>query len=185
MPAVRLGIDMDGVIADFTGGWVRLYNREFRTDVRPEAVRSWGAIPDLTHFASMGEFWDWSTDLDGVSIFAHLEPFPGAIEALHRLARRHHIAIITTKPAFAVADTFRWLADHGVPTTEVHITEAKEVVDCDAYLDDGPHVLEALAAHRPEALVCRYVRPWNAPLPGVVDVADWPAFEAVVEDAAS
>ena len=26
---LRLGIDLDGVIADFNTGWIRLYNQEF------------------------------------------------------------------------------------------------------------------------------------------------------------
>jgi hypothetical protein len=50
------------------------------------------------------------------------------------------------------------------------------------FLDDGPHVLGGLVAGRPESVVCRYVRPWNDPVPGAVDVEDWPAFQRVVAD---
>ncbi len=177
---MRLGIDLDGVVADFNGGWMRYYNREFGTSLTPDLVDGWDAIPRLTHFADMGEFWSWASDLDGASVFRHLEPFPGAIEAATRLAGRHTIAVITTKPHFAHVDTHEWLAEHGFPADEVHITEHKQYVHADAYLDDGPHVIEALVAHRPDALVCRYVRPWNGPVTGAVDVDGWPAFERLV-----
>ncbi|HZD21945.1 MAG TPA: hypothetical protein VE569_00850, partial [Acidimicrobiia bacterium] len=51
----------------------------------------------------------------------------------------------------------------------------------DVYLDDGPHILAALVAHRPEATVCRYVRPWNTPVTGAIDVNDFNEFRDVVD----
>lgn len=177
---MRLGIDMDGVIADFNSGWVARYNDEHHASVDLDDIDHWDAIPGLTHFRHMGEFWRWASDLDGASLFRHLDPYPGAIEALERLSRDHEIVIVTTKPGFAVHDTYEWIAEHRVPTTEVHITDEKWTVPCDVYLDDGPHNLRDLLAHRPQALVCRYVRPWNRPLSGTVDVTDWPEFEHVV-----
>src|SRR5690606_28411053 len=138
---------------------------------------SWDAIPTLTHFRHMGEFWKWAQDHDGHSLFRHLETYQGAVEALWRLTkRRHAIVIVTTKPTWAIHDTFEWIAEHRLPTREVHITDRKWDVDCDVYLEDAPHNLEALVRHRPDRVVARYVRPWNEPVPGAVDVADWNEF---------
>lgn len=177
---MRLGIDLDGVVADFNGGWMRYYNTEFGTSLTPSLVTSWDSIPQLTHFADMGEFWAWSSNLDGASVFRHLTPFDGAIDAMRRLSDRHSIVIITAKPHFAHTDTHDWLADHAVPFDEVHITEDKHLVPADVYLDDGPHVIDALVLHRPAAMVCRYIRPWNAPVPGALDVTGWADFERLV-----
>ena len=77
-------------------------------------------------------------------------------------------------------DTLRWMADHDLPTSEIHIRFRKYLVDCDVYLDDSPIVLPELVEHRPAAMVCRMVRPWNGPVVGAHDVADWPAFAAFV-----
>jgi len=180
---VRLGIDLDGVVADFNAGWIRHYNKQFGSEIALDAVDHWDAIPTLTHFENMSLFWKWARDLDGHSLFRHLEPYPGALEALTTLARaRHEIVILTTKPSFAISDTFTWLGERKIPTREVHILDHKWRVACDIYLEDAMHNLERLVHHRPEATVCRFVRPWNTPVPGAVDVADWPEFVALVRD---
>ena len=182
---MRLGIDLDGVVADFNTGWISRYNEDFSADVAFDAVRSWHGIPSLTHFRHMGEFWHWARDHGGASLFRHLDTYPGAVDTLGRLSRDHAVVIITKKPRWAVHDTFEWIAEHRVPTREVHITGEKWTIDCDIYLDDAPHMLEDLVARRPEAVVCRFVRPWNDPVPGAVDVDGWGRFEELVEDVAA
>ena len=178
---MRLGIDLDGVVANFTQGWMNLYNKQFGTDLRFEDSLVWGDMLMLTHFSDMDEFWEWSSDHGGHSLFWYLEPFPGAVEALHSLSEDgHHIVILTMKPDFAIDDTHRWIERHRVPTDEVHILEDKWRVDCHVYLDDSPEVLPELARHRPDRTVVRYVRPWNRPVDGVVDVAGFEEFQDLV-----
>ncbi len=180
---LRLGIDLDGVVADFNAGWISRYNAEFGATLLPEHVDIWDAPTTLTHFTDMGEFWRWAaTSGEGATIFRVLEPYRGAIDALDRLARRHRVVIITTKPSFAIHDTYEWLAEHRVPTREVHMVEDKTLVRCDIYLDDADHNLVRLASRIPDATVCRFVRPWNNPQEGVVDIRSWDEFERVVAE---
>ena len=179
---MRLGIDLDGVVADFTGGWIRLYNDEFGTDLTRDQVVRWHGVLDITHFASKQEFWRWARRGDGPSLFATLDPYEGALARLHDLATEHEVVIITTKPRWARSDTFRWLADHELPSGEIHITERKYRVGCDVYLDDSPLVVPELVARRPEATVCRFVRPWNRPVAGAVDIDGWSTFHRLVTE---
>ncbi|MDX1468122.1 MAG: hypothetical protein R3258_02170 [Acidimicrobiia bacterium] len=179
---MRIGLDLDGVVTNFTKGWMKFYNDQFGTELRVEDSTDWGDLVNLTHFRDIDEFWEWSSDLDGRSVFWHLEPFPGAMEAVRALADAgHEIIVLTTKPDFAVTDTHEWILRHELPAGEVHILEDKWTVPCDVYVDDGPHILPALVAHRPDATVCRYVRPWNAPVEGAIDVNDLEEFREVVD----
>jgi 5'(3')-deoxyribonucleotidase len=180
---LRLGIDLDGVVADFNAGWIPLYNERFGASLEVEDVNGWNSPVKLTHFSSMSQFWRWSaTAGNGSSIFRVLDPFPDAIETLGRLARRHQVVIVTTKPAFAIHDTYAWLAEHQVPTMEVHIVDDKTTVPCDVYLEDADHNLEDLRATHPASVVCRFVRPWNRAHDGVVDISAWSEFERLLEE---
>ena len=134
---MRLGIDLDGVVTDFNAGWMQLHAQEFGSDLRPEMVDSWDCLHRLGGFDDMAAFWSWASPKDHrPSIFRFLEPYPQALESLQSLARTgHRVVIVTTKPHFAVHDTFEWLAQHRVPTTEVHLVDDKTTVDCDVYLD--------------------------------------------------
>lgn len=179
---LRLGIDLDGVVCDFNAGWMKLHQSEFGSDLQPEMVVGWDSLHELGGFADMRAFWRWAQGTeDRPSIFRHLEPYPDALDTLHALrAAGHRIVIVTAKPDWAVPDTLRWLADHDVPTNEIHIVYDKYRVACDVYLDDSPTVLPSLVEHRPDATVCRMVRPWNVGVHGSVDVTDWSAFRGVV-----
>ncbi len=181
---LRLGIDLDGVVADFNTGWITAYNDRFGADLALEMVNSWDSPVELTHFPDMPAFWAWARDHGGVSVFRYLEPYPGALDTLQALDRAgHDIIILTAKPAWAVHDTLGWISDHRLPMRAIHFTEHKHTVACDIYLDDAPEHVRALANQRGSAAtVCRFVRPWNDPTDGAVDIHDWDEFHELVKD---
>ena len=177
---LRIGIDMDGVLADFNAGWIERYNADFGTSLQASDVRRWDGLHGLTHFEDMDGFWSWAKG-DGCTIFRDLPAFPGAIETVLALATNHRIVIVSSKFDWAIPDSLAWLARHGIPAREVHFVWRKSTVPCDVYLEDAPHQLEELVAARPEALVCRMVQPWNDDLPGTVAVRSWDEFAALID----
>ena len=184
LPGIRIGIDMDGVLADFNTGWMTRYNTDFGTALEASMVDRWDGLHSLTHFTSMDDFWAWAQG-DGRSTFRDAPPLPGAIEAITRIGRRHRVVIVSSKFDWAIPNSLAWLADHRVPAREVHFLWDKTLARCDIYLDDAPHQLEELRDGVPDAVVCRMVHPWNEPVAGVVDVHSWTEFEAVVERVAA
>ncbi len=184
---MRLGIDLDGVVAAFNDGWTELHNAEFGGALHPDMVTMWNGLHALAGFDDMASFWAWARGNDTrPSVFRHLDLVPGASETLRRLDDvGHRIVIVTSKPRWAISDTLHWLADHDIPTTEIHFVDRKHEVACDVYLDDAPVVLPDLVTHRPDARVCRFVRPWNTTVAGAHDVESWDEFERLVSRFAS
>ncbi|MEX0835144.1 MAG: hypothetical protein WD010_03565 [Nitriliruptor sp.] len=183
---LRLGIDLDGVVADFNRGWTAAYNDAFSGQLEADMVVSWDSPLELTHFGDMDAFWAWARDHGGHSVFRHLEPYPEAAESLREFNRAgHDVVILTAKPDWAVHDTLEWLADHKIPTRDIHFLEDKHTIACDVYLDDAPHQVETIADHRATtATVCRFVRAWNDPVEGAVDVHSWEDFRRLVRQLA-
>ena len=144
-------------------------------------VHQWDGLHRLTHFGSMDDFWAWAQG-DGRDSSATALPFPGAIEAIRRIARQHRVVIVSSKFDWAIPDSLAWLADARVPAREVHFLWDKTLAGCDVYLDDAPHQLEELITALPDATVCRMVHAWNRPLDGALDVNDWAEFRARVDE---
>ena len=148
---MRIGVDLDGVVADFTKGWTTQYALDFGKEISEEEITDWGLSKPLTHFEKDLDFWNWAMDINGSSIFRHLELYENSQETLVELSKMgHEIVIISSKPWWSIHDTLIWLGENKIPTKEVHFIEDKWTIDCDAYLDDAPYQLENFLKKVPE-----------------------------------
>ena len=80
---MRIGVDLDGVVANFTKGWTELYEKEFGKKILEEEITEWGLSKPLTHFQEEIDFWKWAKDIDGSSIFRNLELYENAVDVLY------------------------------------------------------------------------------------------------------
>lgn len=151
---MRLGIDADGVLADFDKGWIDRYNADFGTSIEYKHCNHWDALTGLTGL-TYDEWWEWVTSKHE-DLFLELEPLPGAVQGVKTLKNLgHDICIITAKPRWAAGHISDWLIKHDVPYDEIHVTSNKIHVACDVYVDDALHNVEAFLEHT-DALVIQY-----------------------------
>lgn len=95
-----------------------------------------------------------------------IEPAPGAIAALNRLANHAEILILSNAPAPAQALRAQWLQTHGMPHPLILNTGAKGPIAAalttqtphrTAFVDDLLHNLDSVADHSPATATFQHV----------------------------
>ena len=171
---MRIGVDLDGVVANFTKGWTKYYEEEFGKKILEDDIQSWGLSEPLTHFKEDLDFWKWAKDINGSSIFRNLEVYENSVETLNELSKSgHDIVIISSKPWWSIHDTLMWLGENKIPTKEIHFIEDKWTIDCEVYIDDAPYQLENYKKNTVDKKIIRFVRSYTKPLDGVFDIHNW------------
>ncbi|KGM14436.1 5' nucleotidase, NT5C type [Cellulomonas bogoriensis] len=167
-----LGLDLDGVCADYTGG-LRAFCME-RTGL--PASR----FPEPRHYDLTRSGWPFSTTQQYLEthraaveagLFRALRPVPGVVECLNELsAAQVHIRIVSHRLFLSglheqvVADTAAWLEQWGIPYMSLCFTGLKDSVDATLHVDDAPHMVESFRAVGGRVLV--FDQPYNEHLAG-------------------
>lgn len=160
-----LGVDLDGVCADYAGGLRRAVARHRGVDET-----------SLTNEVSW-DFAEWGLDRDAFlahhrravledHLFATMPPMPGVADALWRLSDAGvWIRIITHRlvenwsHAAVVSDTVEWLDEHRIPYRDLCFLGDKPQVGADAYIEDAPHNVDALRSSGCTVIV--FDQPYN------------------------
>jgi len=172
---MRIAIDLDGVLGDWNNSWIRAYKARYGERINYSDITDWDFL-HLTRFRNWKEFWYFYRK---ETSYLAVTPDTHGLQVMDVLKQiGHDLAIVTSRPEWAMEDTLSWIAYHRVPVTEVMLREDKHNVDADLFLDDGPHFLEAIKAAGKHGV--RFVRPWNRPIEGVPDVRDWGEFLELV-----
>lgn len=166
-----LGVDVDNVLADYTGGLRRIVAEE--RGILPTA------LPDPTgwsHYEEWGftgdEFNEWHRRaVVEHRMFRDLDVMPGAAEVLRHLSEKGvRIRIITHRlylsgtHQIAASDTVEWLDKNDIPYWDLCMIAKKGDVGCDLYVDDAPHNIQALRDIGRKVIV--YDWPYNRELEG-------------------
>ena len=166
-----LGVDLDGVCADFIGA------------LRPIAAE-WLGVPveNLPVKVSYG-FPEWNLDRAGKyedlhrfaiiqrDLFRNLQPIEGAPAALRRLSVRNiRIRVITHRLYIkyfhqeAITQTTEWLEHHGIPYWDLCFMRDKAAVGADLYVEDSPDNVQKLRDDGHKTIV--FTNSTNESLPG-------------------
>ena len=149
-----LGIDLDGVCADFYGKmreiaaeWFERPIAELTPDVS-YGLPEWG-VKSPEQYQSLHRFAVTARDL-----FTTMPMIPGARRVLRQLSDEgYRIRIITHRlfiryfHELAARHTIEWLDHHGIPYWDLCFMKEKDQVGADIYIDDAPDNVERLRRH--------------------------------------
>jgi deoxypyrimidine-specific 5' nucleotidase type C protein (NT5C) len=148
-----LGVDLDGVCADFYGGlrpiaaeWVGKPVEELREDVT-YGLPEWGLGP----FGGYAELHRFA--VTERQFFEKVPPMPGCPPAMRRLSALDIRIRIVTHRLFikhfheeAVLQTVAWLDRNGIPYWDLCFMKDKAAVGADLYVEDSPDNIRGLRA---------------------------------------
>ena len=140
-----LGVDLDGVVADFYGGlrlvaaeWLGVAVDTLVADVT-YGLPEWGVKKAPGGYEALHKFAVTQREL-----FRSLKPIPGAPGALRRLSAKNvHIRIITHRLFIkyfhqqAVRQTIEWLDFYDIPYWDLCLVRDKPSVGADLYIEDS------------------------------------------------
>ncbi|MBN1278453.1 MAG: 5'-nucleotidase [Chlorobium sp.] len=144
-PKIVVGVDLDGVCADFYGRmreiaaeWFEKPLEDLPADVS-YGLREWG-VQDRNQYESLHRF-----AVTQRGLFSSMPMIPGARKFLRKLSDEgYRIRIITHRlfihyfHASSVQQTVEWLDSHGIPYWDLCFMKEKEQVGADIYIEDTP-----------------------------------------------
>lgn len=167
---MRIGVDIDGVLADSLPLWVTELNRFFNKNKRVEEIHLYDICK--TYDITTEELYKF-LERRGRYLMSAPPPVTGAPYYLSRIKQYHDIYIITAREEQYGLETREWLKKHGLPYDELLLLGSHDKKE--ACLEKKLHVLvedtleigvEVSAAGVPVLLMDA---PYNqGPLPGLV-----------------
>ncbi len=180
-----LGVDLDGVCADYTLGFRDFCAERLGRD--PESFpldRSWD-FREWGFDDAMFEEMHHAAIVEG-RLLADLPVIEGAADALWRLSDAGVWIRIVTHRLYvnwshhaAASDTVAWLDRARIPYRDLCFVGAKADVGADAYIDDAPHNVAALRRSGRHA-IC-FTQPYNTQVTGL-RADNWAEVEEIVYD---
>ena len=179
-----LGVDLDGVVADFIGGlrpiaaeWLGVGDSSLTAEIRYE-FPEWN-LNDFGGYDALHRFAVKERDL-----FKNLPPIEGAPAVLRRLSTKGiRIRIITHRLFIkwfheeAIQQTVKWLEHHGIPYWDLCFMRDKSAVGADLYLEDNPDNITALRNDGHKTIVVANSMNRNLPEPRA---DNWEQIEKLV-----
>lgn len=158
----RVGVDVDGVLADLLAPLFNHLNAMLGTAYAPDHMKDWD-ITDLVPEERRDEFW--TTFGREVRVHDALQPLPGAIEGMKVLAESADVYIVTAYLRSAptwVHDRDRWLSEHfGISDKKIVHTHAKYTFAGKALVDDKPSTIIRWQEEHPSGLGILWAQPYN------------------------
>jgi 5'(3')-deoxyribonucleotidase len=152
----RLLLDCDGVLADFTGGALRVVRDVTKRHYNEVDVTTWEVLDSIftKHPDDLRKREECEKRFNQEGFVSDLNPLPGSIQAVREMLDAGvdlHIvtSALHSSPTWVYERTC-WLKKwYGIDKKRVHYTHTKYIIDGDLLVDDKPEHIKAWIEHRP------------------------------------
>lgn len=151
---MRLGIDMDETLNDMIAQLIPLYNEKYCDNIRFEQITDYNIYKFLKP-----ECTDIFQEFVDDKFMSNLNIFPGAVDSLSRIAKRHEVYFVTAGDPYTMKARDDWLKRklHFYSTDMLIVCKHKHLIKYDVLVDDcAQNVIGG------NALGILFDKPWNA-----------------------
>jgi uncharacterized HAD superfamily protein len=167
---MRIGIDIDGVLADFNESFIRrtvtVTNRDMFPP-RPFDIPIWD-YPQHYGYTEAEVSAVWKTIVEDSMFWAYLTPYPTTKPFLQKLnPEKDDLYFITSRPGIiAKQQTEAWIRYYGGPVSPTVLIssmkgECARALDLEAYIDDRDKNVLNVRAYSSTTRVYILDQPWN------------------------
>jgi len=157
---LKIGVDIDGVIADFVTAFRKLVEKRYDVSLSENDIYA----HDL--FLVLGVPEQEAKELIRETLVTKLKLVPNAKKSLAYLSRYHKIFVITARPKDLLEQTRKWLKSNGISYHEiVHQNEGEKhgsKLKLDVIIEDN--LTEAIRWKGKAKNVLVFDHPWNKSL---------------------
>lgn len=189
---MRIGIDVDGVLADFNKSFIERVIEVTGQDKfppRPFDIPTWD-YPQFYGYSNKQCSEVWKSIKKDSMFWRRLTSYEGTFKFLFDLHElKEDTYFITSRPGIdAKYQTERWLKSYGWPDSNptVLISSKKgkcvEALDLTHYIDDKTENCEDVRDSQPSCQVFMLSRPWNAPTHSVPRTPDLLTFMEALQN---
>lgn len=150
--SVKIGIDIDGVCADFSTPFTKYLNEKTGQSIATSEIKDyswWKCFAGL----SEGDFWKHFDEYGMAGHYRNFPIFRDAKRYLPILLNSFDYHFITSRPDYTYDDTIVWLQRNFGPIRDDKITFCRgdkkskfvKELNVDIFIDDAPHHAEDIA----------------------------------------
>lgn len=192
MKKLRIGVDIDDVVADYIAALVDHYNHVYGTEYRYSDIKYWNLYETLVELENPETMKVFIDSFVYHPMFENIPQVEDAWEAIKYLQLQgHDIFFITSRTSKSIDRTYKWLFANGFPIERVFFNKDKgwlaKRLKLDFHIDDGPHNLMSVHEGSPDTCLVLFNRPWNegVDVPVLHDrVNGWKQVLEIIDDCA-
>jgi len=180
---LKIGVDLDGVLAESMLVWCERANKEFGTRLSMEDLDSWSSwkkfpISKDDFYRILDESWDEWQKIPPTE--------PEIAEKVARIEKFGNLDIVTGRSKRTVEAARCWVDNQNIRYrnfVRVLGWRDKIFLDYDVYVDDAPDLMP-LISRSPRAWGVLYERPWNrsvGDMPRVLKAKSWRQVPALLK----
>lgn len=184
---MRIGIDVDEVLANFNEALCNFHNSTYNTNLTRKDFKDFYLADAFK--CSEEEVKERMQNFFLSPFFKQIKPIEGAKEAIIELSKNNELIIITARPEVLRKDTEEWLESYFPAIFKrVHISQSKfqkglrkwqicKDEKVDIHIDDGLHIIKDCSKNNIKSIV--FDNPWNREFTpkNAIRVKDW--YEAL------